>query len=1119
MNGENLQLKKRLPRSRQLIVLLTLLLFICNSLPSFAFQPKAQVTLKANNISIGRVLAEIKKQTGLIAFYSNKVLNDQEKVSVDFRHTDVEEVMKSVLKGKSLQFEVNDKFILIKTLNETNSSLNASELSQGKLNQDITGKVIDEKGAPLPGVNVVVMGTNLATQTDGDGQFSLQNVKENAILTFSFLGYRSLQLPAKAKMKVKLEPTELNLKEVVYTGMGINRDAKTFTGATATFTGDQLKTIGNINLIQSLKSLDPAFIVVENNLKGSDPNSTPIIEIRGKTGAAGLSLNDQFGSDPNQPLFILDGFETTLQRIIDLDMNRIQSVVILKDAASTALYGSKASNGVVVVETVKPKEGKLRFSYTSDFRVEAPDLTVYNLMNSTEKLQFEKLAGRYTANTSEDQIGLDQSYSAHLTAVQQGVNTYWLNEPVQIGYTKNNSVSVSGGDQNLQYGVGFNYKLQDGVMKGSDRNGWGGNMNLVYRKSKLSIANNFSVNGTSNANSPYGSFSTWAQQNPYYKKDPDAKWLEQTSAPALNSTFILPLNVPNPLYNALLGSFNNGKSLDLTNSTNVKIELLPELRLDGGFQIAKSEGSTTVFTSPDNTMYENTDFTLKGKYINGKSEGFSYTGNALLTFGKVLGKHSITANARTELSHRFNSSLGNTYVGFPTGSNGNPRFAFGYDDNGKPSASQSVYRTANALVSANYSYNGRYLFDGSYRLDGSTSYGTNNRMTPYYAGGIGWNLANEKFIKGISWINNLKLSSNIGVTGNQNFGSVAASSVYTFNPSFNKFGQALNLTTVANPDIKAQKTLQLSNSFNFSLFNNKLGGYFQFYNKFTDNLVVSVSNASATGFTSHQENLGNLTTKGFEMRLTYNVIQNLKSRINWTISATASHTQSAYGGLGNKLSRLNATQEASKTYKRFQDGYSPSAIWAAKSLGIDPATGREMFLTPTGDYTFEYNYADIQRIGNTDPFIQGVITNAIRIKRFNVNMSMRYSQGADIINTALFNKVENISYAQLSLNQDVRALYERWQKPGDIAQFKGISLTDATQMSSRFVQRENVFSFESISVGYNFENAKWMKNMGMNGLNFSAYTNDIFRISTVKNERGIDYPFARSVSFSLRASF
>ncbi|UKJ07680.1 SusC/RagA family TonB-linked outer membrane protein [Solitalea lacus] len=1118
MNGETLQLMKGLRGSRRLAALLALLFLICNSMNALAYQPKALVTFKANNISIAKVLAEVKKQTGLVAFYNNNVLNDQEKISVDFNREEVEGVMKLVLKGKSLQFEVNDKYILIKTSKEAGSSINSNETQRPS--QDIIGKVIDETGAPMLGVNIVVKGSNIATQTDAKGQFILKNVPENAVLSFSFIGYRSQQVPAKAKMTVKLEPNQLKINEVVVTGTGINRDAKTFTGATATYTGEQLKAIGNSNLIQSLKALDPAFIVVENNLKGSDPNSTPVIEIRGKTGASGLTLQDQFASDPNQPLFILDGFETTLQRIIDLDMNRIQSVVILKDAASTALYGSKAANGVVVVETVKPKEGKLRFSYSNDLSVAAPDLTVYNLMNSTEKLQFEKLSGRYTAPLdAADQIYLDQLYNTHLITVKQGVDTYWLNEPVRTAFTDNNSLSVSGGDQNLQYGVGFNYRKQDGVMKGSGRDAWGGNMNLVYRKSKFSITNNFSVSGTSSAESPYGDFSTYASLNPYYTKDPNARWLEQSKAPGLNAAQIITLNVGNPLYNALLSSYDTGKGLDLSNNMNVRYEILPELRLDGGFQIAKGQSSSTVFTSPDNTKYENVDFTLKGRSQNNKSESLSYTGNALLSFGKVLGKHSITANARTELSHRINNSLGTVFVGFPSGTNGNPRFAFGYDNLNKPSAAQTVYRTANTLVSANYSYDRRFLFDASYRLDGSTSYGTNQRMSPYYAAGIGWNLSNEKFIKGISWLDNLKIHSNFGATGNQNFGSVASSTVYNYNSSYNKFGGAVNIASVANPDIKAQKTYQLSTGINFGLFNNRFSGYFQFYNKYTENLVVNVNNASSTGLVNHQENLGHLITNGIETRIAYNVIRDLKSRINWTISLTGSHTHSSYGGFGNSLASLNKTQEANKTYLRFQDGYSPSDIWAAKSLGIDPGTGREMFLTSTGEYTFDYNKAAIQRIGNTDPLIQGIITNAIRIKGFNVNMSMRYSQRADIINTALFNKVENISYAQLSLNQDKRALYDRWQQSGDITQFKGISLTDATEMSSRFVQQENVFSFESISAGYTFENAKWVKNIGMSSLNFSAYTNDIVRISTVKRERGIEYPFARSVSFSLRASF
>ncbi|MCH5686845.1 TonB-dependent receptor plug domain-containing protein [Niabella sp. W65] len=210
--------------------------------------------------------------------------------------------------------------------------------------------------------------------------------------------------------------------------------------------------MGNLNVVQSLKTLDPSFIVLENNLQGSNPNALPTIELRGKTSLAAATLNDEFAEDPNQPLFILDGFPTTLQRITDLDINRIESVTLLKDAASTAIYGAKAANGVVVVETVKPKPGELRVSYNADFMVQMPDLSDYNLMNAAEKLEFERLAGRYTLYTNtlpEQQLALNQLYDNKLKEVQRGVNTYWMNEPLRTAVTNGHSLQVSGEVKNL----------------------------------------------------------------------------------------------------------------------------------------------------------------------------------------------------------------------------------------------------------------------------------------------------------------------------------------------------------------------------------------------------------------------------------------------------------------------------------------------------------------------------------------------------------------------------------------------------------------------------------------------------------------------------------------------
>lgn len=237
-----------------------------------------------------------------------------------------------------------------------------------------------------------------------------------------------------ALVKITLEENLMALKEVVFTGV-YTRKKESFTGSVSTFTAEEIKSVGNSNIIQNLKTLDPSFALVENNLLGSDPNRLPDIEIRGKSSLIGV--RDELAEDPNQPLFILDGFESSLRAIYDLDLDRVASIIILKDAASTAIYGSKAANGVVVVETVKPIAGQLRFSYNGAFNVSLPDLSSYNMMDAREKLEFEKLAGRYNLSSSnwspDNEVLVNQIYNQKLADINRGVDTYWLSEPLRIG--------------------------------------------------------------------------------------------------------------------------------------------------------------------------------------------------------------------------------------------------------------------------------------------------------------------------------------------------------------------------------------------------------------------------------------------------------------------------------------------------------------------------------------------------------------------------------------------------------------------------------------------------------------------------------------------------------------
>lgn len=1073
----------------------------------------AQISINKKSASLESVLSSIRKQSGYDFFYSDAMLKNTKPVSLDVQNASVIEVLNMVLKDQALSYTLDNNTIVLRYKHESSS--------QQQLN--VSGRVLDADNKPIPGATVRVkeLAKSPIAITDANGVFTIR-ANEDQSLLISFIGFETQTISLKGKkipLIVKLKESETTIKNVVITGTGINRKKDSFTGTTATFSGEELKTLGNNNVLQSLRTVDPSFLIIENNLQGSNPNEMPVIEVRGKSSIPSATLRDQFGNDPNQPLFILDGFPTSLQTVVDLDMNRVASVTILKDAASTALYGSQASNGVVVIETIKPKPGELRFSYTQDFRLELPDLSAYNMMNAAEKLEFERLSGRYNGFESNPTqvVYLQDLYASHLAAVKKGVDTYWLNEPLRNGYSTNSSINASGGDAAFLYNVGMNYRLGGGAMKGDGRDSYSGSINLTYRKGKLNLNNITYIRGNKTLSSPYGNFANYVNANPYFVKNYTDRYLEE-SRTTQGSTFY----ITNPLYDATLTQYDKGSSFEIQNNLNANYDLTKDLRLNGGLQISKGSTINQQYRSPEMSAFINTPALRKGTYNDSRTNTFSYQANVMLTYHRVLAsKHIINANWRNSISNNETQRYSTAAEGFPEGSTGNPKFAYSYVENGNPNASMGIYRALNTTFSLNYSFDNRFLFDAVYRLDGSTAYGRNNQFTPYYSVGLGWNLHNENWVKASNWINILRLTSNIGITGNQNFAGISSYSIYAFNSNsnYNAFGQGVSLNTLGNPNLEAQKTRQWSSALEFTLFKNRFTGYFNYYNKTTNPLIVPIDLSSSTGVFSYPYNVGALTYNGGEFRLTYFPIYKPEKRVTWSLGLTGHSYRSKYSKIGNSLAALNKQQENNKTLLRYQDGNSAEAIWAIKSLGIDPATGREVFLTKDGQYTFDYNVANIVNVGNSVPLSEGVISSNLRYKNFTFGLAFRYRIGGDNFNTALFNKVENISYTGIAYNQDKRALYERWQKPGDIAQFKGISQTSTTPISSRFVQKENTISSESLSLGYIVEGKDWLKNMGLRTLNINLYGNDYLYLSTIKRERGINYPFARTIAVSLKAGF
>ena len=425
----------------------------------------------------------------------------------------------------------------------------------------------------------------------------------------------------------------------------------------------------------------------------------------------------------------------------------------------------------------------------------------------------------------------------------------------------------------------------------------------------------------------------------------------------------------------------------------------------------------------------------------------------------------------------------------------------------------------NGYFNAGYSFDDRYLMDFSLRTSGSSVFGTSRKYNTTWSVGLGWNLHKEKFIMDhVEWINILKLRASIGNPGNQSFDSAQSLLTYSFQyGSMNYFGLGAVLSQIGNPDLEWQITVDKNIGLDVTLFNKRFSLTADYYYKVTDPLLIKVSTPLSSGTPTYMTNAGEQVSQGLTASVSYYIFQDFEKRFSWMIRANVRTQKTRIDKIGNKLSTLNASGKGENTV-RYYDGADPDDIWAVRSAGIDPSNGKELFYAKDGSYTYDFSYDDEVICGNTRPDVEGVIGTSLNWKGFSVSLNFRYQMGADVFNEALYSKVENISRSDLNKNQDKRALYERWQEVGDIVHFKDIASAETTPMSSRFVQTENVLTLESLYLGYEFYNG-WIEKLGLSSLKLQFSMRDVFRASTIRSERGISYPFARSMEAGLSFNF
>ena len=975
-----------------------------------------------------------------------------------------------------------------------------------------SGTVYDENGDPMPLVTVQILGQTGGFITDSKGhfEFKTKNVTERVRVTFMGYKAKAVTLRGGTPLRIDLEPDNQTIESVVVTGF-TKKDKKSYTGAQTTIKSEQLLSVGTKNLLQGLEAFVPGLQVVQQNNLGSDPNARPELNLRGRATFSGAA---------NLPLFVVDGAIVDVEYIYDMDMNTIESVTVLKDASASALYGAKAAAGVIVITTKPISEGAIRVNYSGTLRLSMPDLSDYHLLTPQQKLQYEDLAGLYKAGgaamaTSFDtQNSLDLIRDRVVRMIQSGTNTDWLAKPLRTGVSHSHTVSADGGDKYVRYGLSLRYGNETGVMMQSARERLSGTFKLSYNKQgKFFASNTLTVNRSTSQDPSYGSFSNFSKQNPYQSPyDANGELLAK-----------LEHNLDNPLYEASLGSFNRAGSMDFLNTTTAQYWIDRNLRIDGDFSFTTRNNYSRSFKSPLSYTFRNeTDLTKKGSMTENLGRGLSFLGKLMVSYNRTFfEKLYVTSMAGSSLESTTADNSSYTSLGFYSDVLGHPNFALGYGGSARPSGSESLATAAGFFFNGNAIYDNRYSVDVVYRYEGSSKFGKNQRFAPFWSLGTAWNIHNEKFFEGNKNIQLLKLRASIGYLGNISFDPYQALTTYTYNNRINYIVGAGSVPlAIGNPELKWERTLSKNVGLDLTLFKNRWDLTFDAYQKTTDNLLLDVSLAPSIGAVTARQNVGEVENNGIEFQTRVVPIQT--KDLQWSLSLNYSYNRNKVKKVSDALKALNQKNLGVDSLNRgttplplYEEGESLTALKVVPSAGIDPATGKEIFIKRDGTYTFTYDPNDRRVFGDTSPWAYGSLTSYLMYKGFSLNANFGYSLGATVYNATLASRVEGTTAKQ---NADRRVLESRWKQAGDVTRYRDIASTESPYQTSRFIQKEYYFTLRSLSLAYETE-ATWVKKLHMRRARVELLANDLFYLSTVKRERGLDYPFARSVEMSLRLSF
>jgi len=1009
---------------------------------------------------------------------------------------------------------------------------------------NVSGVIKDATGETVIGASVMVKGTKTGTVTDFDGRFHVE-CTPGATLVISYIGYQTQEVKAADGMNVVLQEAANDLNEVVVTGYTTQRKAD-LTGAISVVSVDDIAKQNENNPIKALQGRVPGM----NISADGSPSGTATVRIRGIG-----TLNN------NDPLYIVDGIPTKAG-MHELNGNDIESIQVLKDAASASIYGSRAANGVIIITTKKGKEGKIKVDFDGSIAVSAyaHKMKVLNAKEYGQVMWQAYVNDGMDPNTNGLGYRYDWGYNAQGTPVLNGVSmkkylddagttpaadTDWFDETTRTGVIQQYNVSVSNGSDKGSSFFSLGYYKNLGIIKTSDFNRFSARMNTEYKLLKnkmLTVGEHFTLNRTSEVQAPGGFLQNVLQFNPslpIYTEDGNYAGPVGGYPDRYNPVAVLERNKDNRYtYWRMFGD------------AYLNLNPFKDFNIRTTFGLDYSQKQQRFFTYP--VTEGNVANNKNG--VEAKQEHWTkWMWNAVATYNMQLGKNRIDLMAGMELNRQDDIYFSGYKEGF---SILNPDYMWPDAGTTNPQAygGGSGYSLVSFFGKANYNYADKYMASFTIRRDGSSRFGKNNRYATFPSVSAGWRVNQESFLKKASWIDDLKIRASWGQTGNQEIDNLARYTLYVSNYGVNENGgqsygtsydiagtnggstlaSGFKRNQIGNDNIKWETTTQTDLGFDFAFFRNTLYGNFDWYFKKTKDILVNMPGIAVMGEGSSQWiNAGEMENRGFEFNIGY------RNQTHFGLKYDVTANISSYR---NKITALPTTVAANGTFggngvksvighpMGAQVGYVADGIFKSQEEIDNHATqegaglGRIRWKDLTGDG--KITEADQTWIYNPVPDFTYGFNIYLEYKNFDFTAFFQGVQGVDIISDL---KKETDIWAGLNigfLNKGKRLL-DAWSATNPDSNVPALSLSDNNnekRVSSYWVENGSYLKLRTIQFGYNFPQTVASK-LAMQRLRMYVSAQNLFTIKS-SSFTGVDpenpnygYPIPLNITFGLNVTF